>query len=304
MTNLTTLTNVKQWVSSITTTDDQLLQRLISEASRTALNFMQRPDIGLTTLTETLSGKNTPLLPLRNWPVTEVSALSVNGVIIPASTGPTVYGYALQEVYGGLAGKPQLLGIVGSVANLGGTPASPWGYYGQSPYTNGNNAARPFCAGVSNVLVTYSYGYAIDDEAQTVPAGGGTITPTQPYGALTEDNGVTYADTGIALVPVPENPTTGQYVAPNPFASSPNYNYTFAAGDAARDVLLNYDFVPYDVEQAVIEMVGERYRYRSRIGESSRSLGGQETSSYMVRDGLTASIKQRLEPYKISWAGG
>lgn len=306
MTNLTNLANVKQWVNQSTTDDDTLLTRLIAEASRTTLNFLQRPDIGATSITETISGKNTAALPLRNWPVVSVSALSINNVVVPASTGPTAYGYALQEVYGGLAGKPQMLGIVGSVCNAGGGWPNPYGYYGQSPPVAGSSGARPFGAGVSNILVTYLYGYAIASEPGTIPGTSAyTITPAQPYGMLTEDNGVSYADGSGALVAVAgPTPTAGQYVPPKPFAASPSFVYTFAAADAGKAVLLNYDYVPSDIEQAVIEMVGERYRYRERIGQASRSLGGQETASYMVRDGLTASIKQRLQPYKIAWAGG
>lgn len=304
MPNLTNLANVKQWVNQTLTTDDVLLNRLIAEASRTTLNFLQRPDIGETSITETISGKNTPLLALRNWPVTNVSALSINGNVIPASSGPMAYGYALQQVYGGLAGKPQMLGVVGSVPAYGGGWPSPYGYYGQSPPVAGSSLSKPFGEGISNIIVTYSFGYAISAETATIPNSGYAVTPAQPYGMITGDNGVSYADGSGSLVAVASAPTAGQYIAPTPFAATPNYNYQFAAADANKAVLLNYNYVPSDLEQAVIEMVGERYRYRERIGQASRSLGGQETASYMVRDGLTASMKQRLQPYKIAWSGG
>ena len=56
------------------------------------------------------------------------------------------------------------------------------------------------------------------------------------------------------------------------------------------------------IEQACIEIVAERYRYRSRIGQVSQSLGGQETASYKL-DALTDVIKTRLNPYRLGWAG-
>lgn len=303
--NLTTLANVRSWVNSQAgqTTDDPLLTRLIAEASRTILNYLQRPDIGLTTITETISGKNTPKQPLRNWPVIAVNSLSINNISIPASTGPTTYGYALEQYYGSTAGKPQMLGLVGSIYGSSGWP-SPYGYYGQSPPIAGVALDRPFSPGVNNILVNYSYGYAIKAEAQTVPGTPFQITPFAPYGAWASDLGVTYASNGAALTAVASNPSVGQYVPPNLSGDTPILYYQFAAADAAAGVLLNYNYVPYDLEQACIEIVGERYRYKNRIGESSRSMGGQETASYMVRDTLTASIKGRLNPYRLVWSGG
>lgn len=301
--NLTSLANVRQWVNSSTTTDDALLTRLIAEASLTALNYMQRPDIGLTTITETISGKNTPKQPLRNWPVITVNSLSINNVSIPASTGPTTYGYVIEQFYGGTAGKPQMLGLVGTIYGAGQWP-SPYGYYSQSPPIAGVSLDRPFSPGVNNILVNYSYGYCVQNEAQNIPATSTyTITPNAPYGAWASDNGVSYA-TGGALTAVKSAPTTGQYVPPNLASDTPTLVYTFAAADEGKAVLLNYNYVPYDIEQAVIEMVGERYRYKDRIGQSSQSMGGQTTTSYMVKDALTPSIKARLNPYMLVWSGG
>ena len=55
--NLTYLANVRSWVNSQSSTDDALLNRLIAEASRTILNYLQRADIGLTSVTEIISGR-------------------------------------------------------------------------------------------------------------------------------------------------------------------------------------------------------------------------------------------------------
>jgi hypothetical protein len=94
-TNLTYLANVRSWVNSQSSTDDALLNRLIAEASRTILNYLQRADIGLTSVTEIISGRGERRIQLRNWPVIAVNSVSINGIAVPASTAPTVYGYFL-----------------------------------------------------------------------------------------------------------------------------------------------------------------------------------------------------------------
>ena len=296
--NLTTLAAVRQWVGSQTGTDDALLQRLIGEASQTALNYMQRKDIALQTVTEIQSGKGTSKLQLRNWPVVAVNSLIIDTQAIPQAANSSAYGYFLEQNYGSIASQPQFIAMSG--VNCAGVGAFPNGQ-GVTAYRQDNYASgRPFTRGVGNVTINYTFGYAIQGEAQTIPSAL-TIVPNQPSGSFLQDLGVQFASNGTALTPVSSSPTTGQYIPPSVSGDTPTLVYTFAAADVGKAVLLNYNFVPYDMEQAVIELVGERYRYRGRIGEASRTLGGQETASYMVKDPFTASIKTRLEAYKIGW---
>lgn len=300
--NLASLANVRLWVGSQVTDDDQLLLRLISESSRTALNYMQRADIALTTITEVINGRGTAKVQLRNWPVIAVNSLSINGTSIPASTGPTVPGYLLEVVYGSVAGRPQNVGIVGGGNYIGpGVALNGYNAAFAPGYGGYNNGCRPFPYGVGNISVGYSYGYSTKNEAATVPGTPYQVAPLN--GSCVQDLGVTYANTGVALTPVAANPSVGQYVPPSITSSASQAYYQFAAADTNAAVLLNYNYSPFDLEQAVIEMVGERYRYRSRIGAASQTLGGQETTSYLVHDALTASIKARLEPYKLAWGG-
>lgn len=299
--NLTSLANVRAWLNISTDTDNGLLNRLIAEASRLVLNYLQRSDLGLTAITETISGQNTPKVQLRNWPITSVASLTINGIVIPQSASPNAFGWALEPVYGSIAGRPQMLGVVAA----GGWPVS--GYasgYGEVAYRQPNGYNRPFCQGVANIAVNYSYGYCTQAEAQTIPTSAPyNITPFGSYGSWSGDLGVTYAN-GTALTQIANGaPTAGQYVAPYLGGNTPIPYYIFAAADTGSAVLLNYNYVPYDLEQAAIEIVGERYKYRSRIGEASKTLGGQETASYMVKDALTAAIKARLDPYRLRWAG-
>ena len=208
--NLTSLANVRQWLNSSTTTDDALLTRLIADASRMIFNYVQRADFGLQTVTETVSGRNTPKLPLRNWPVIAVNSLTINGVVIPASTGATNYGYVLENSYGSSAGKPQMIAIIGSAPNTGGGWPSPYGYYGQSPPILGNSYTRPFGSGYNNISTNYSFGYCVQSEAQTIPATPSyTLTPLAPYGAWSGDNGVSYAN-GTPMTATTGTPSVGQ----------------------------------------------------------------------------------------------
>jgi hypothetical protein len=51
-------------------------------------------------------------------------------------------------------------------------------------------------------------------------------------------------------------------------------------GNVIVEYTAGYDPIPGDIEQACIEMVVRKYRERTRIGETSRSLGGAETVAY------------------------
>ena len=89
---------------------------------------------------------------------------------------------------------------------------------------------------------------------------------------------------------MPSSPTIGQYAVSGGV-------YTFSAADQNAAILLSYSFIPPDLEQACIELVAERYRYRGRIGEKAKTLGGQETTSYLITD-LPPAVKMMLDPYK------
>ena len=54
-----------------------------------------------------------------------------------------------------------------------------------------------------------------------------------------------------------------------------------------------YATLPPSLVQAVNELVGEAFRRRERIGQSSKSLGGQETVSFSTAD-MNAAVKTAL----------
>ena len=58
-----------------------------------------------------------------------------------------------------------------------------------------------------------------------------------------------------------------------------------------------YAEVPPDVAQATIELVGERFRTRERIGQASKTLGGQETTTFSLKS-MNDAIAAMLAPYR------
>lgn len=261
---LTSLSNAKNWATVGTTNDDALLTRLIASASSFILSYLQRPTLFQNVFNDVYDGVGQRGQMLRNYPVLSVSSVQVDGVTIPAATSATACGYVLDTWDGFPPGRPQELSLRG---------------YG-------------FGRGRQNIAVTYTSGFVIQNEAQTVPGSEYQITPKAPNGNWAVDQGVTYAN-GTALTPVSSAPATGQYIAP----TAANAFYQFAAGDANAAVLISYSYVPADIEQACCGIVAEQYSYKGRIGQVSKSLGGQETMSYSQKN-MPDFITTLLQPYK------
>ena len=59
-----------------------------------------------------------------------------------------------------------------------------------------------------------------------------------------------------------------------------------------------YATTPADVAQAAVELVGEAFRRRDRIGLSSKSLGGQEVVAFAQKD-MNDTVKTLLAPYQV-----
>ena len=249
------------------TNDEALLTSLINQISAGIINSLQRPPLVRTTFTEVRDGVGNRRITLRNWPVVSVSSLTVSGNSIPASSAYGQSGYNLTTWDGTNAGNPQEIILCG----------------------------YDFCRGAGNVQIVYQAGYCVQNEAQTVPGSTYQVAPNTPYGSWAQDDGVTYAN-GTPLTPVSSAPSVGQYVPPSPFKSSPVLYYQFSVSDASAGVLLNYSYIPADIEEACIEWVGERYRYRSRIGQTSTSQSGIETTAFSLK--MPDHIKLMLQPYR------
>ena len=60
---------------------------------------------------------------------------------------------------------------------------------------------------------------------------------------------------------------------------------------------ISYGFIPAAINNACIEWVAERYRYRTRIGQSAQTVAGQQTASYSLKD-IPDFIRASLDPYR------
>ncbi len=258
---LTTLERVRDWVGVTTSNDDLLLTRLIDEMSRFILSYLQRPTLFQYIFSDIYDGLGQGRQTLRHWPVQTVSLVMVDNIVIPASSGNFSSGFIFDPWDGLPPGRPQAVSLRG----------------------------HRFTRGYSNVNIVYTCGFVVNNEPQTIPSTGTyTIAVNAPNGSFGADQGVVY-NNGGALVNVASSPTEGQYTVCDGV-------YGFSAADAGMHVQISYSYVPADIEHACMEMVGERYRYKNRIGEISKSLGGQETIAFSQKD-MPDFVRTLLQPY-------
>lgn len=211
------------------------------------------------------------------------------------SLGLTEYG----EVYDGYGQSFMVLrqGPVHDVSDvsINGSVLSPATGNGRNnPYTGGYVWLAPrlqlfghvFPRSRASVMVVYRAGYAFEETGFVPEEDAFTVTASQKWLSNVEVK----LDDGTVLTEVKSDPADGQY-------SVADGVYTFNSAQAGEAVILKYSYVPGDIEQAVWEMVGERYKYRDRIGVNSKALGGQETVSFSTSS-MTLYIRELLNPYK------
>lgn len=269
--DLAALADVKTWLSGssgIGSSDDALIARLITDVSGAITAYLGRPSLTPRAFVERLDGDGKARLYLRRYPVLQVTSLVIDNRAVaaapaPAAGAPCANGYLLEFWDGLPPGRPQSLDLFGEI----------------------------FCKGRQNVVVGYNAGYAVASEAASVPAAPGpyNVTAAAPFGPWASDAGVTYAS-GTALTAAASNPTAGKYAAANGI-------YTFAAADAGAGVLISYGFIPAAINNACIEWVAERYRYRTRVGQSAQTVQGQQTASYSLKD-MPDFVRASLDPYR------
>src|SRR5574337_306541 len=91
--SLTSLANVKQYLAIANTADDGILARLIPAASTMIQDVLGRV-FASTWFDEIYDGNNSAKLIVVNYPVTAVSSVTIDGDVIPVSTGVKVNGYS------------------------------------------------------------------------------------------------------------------------------------------------------------------------------------------------------------------
>lgn len=266
--DLTTLDSVKTWLGRTDSNSDAMLSSLITRASRQILSHLERGTILPHTTDEVRDGTGGTTLVLRQWPVTSVESVMIDGRTVPPcqSGSGDGHGWTLEPWDGVPPGRPQALALHGLQFGV----------------------AAPGARTSQRVLVSYTAGYQVTNEAQMVS--GGTITALAPYGAFAAAITVAYAD-GVPLVAVTGSPAQGEYAL-----SAPGV-FVFNAADEGAPILLAYAFVPAELADACIELVAERFKYSERIGERSHSLGGNETVSFDTTR-LTPLVAGMLQPFR------
>lgn len=269
--DLSTLDAVKAFLaaSGQPATDDQLLRDMIRAASRQIYSFCTIPSFRSRVYNETYDGLGGDRLLLRQYPVTSIASLNVGASVILPTSWP-------------VAGFPQA-GYILDVWD-GRPPANL-----QSVTLFGGSV---FWRGKGNIRVSYTAGFLAASEPATVPASG-PVSVAATWGPWVEDAGVVRASGAGPLTLVASNPSAGQY------ALRPDLpgDYLFAAADSGLPILISYSYTPADIEMACRGIVAELYRYTRRIGELSKSTGGQTTVSYKLTN-LPDHIKLALNPYE------
>lgn len=263
MTDLTTLANLRTWLQTpaASVADDALLGRLITAASDFINTYTSNTSFDVQSGVDVLDGSGSDFLLLRRWPVLSVESLQFSGMTITAAdttTWPPTSGFILEPPPS--VGAQQRLQI--------------YGYC--------------FPRGRGLIRVSYTSGTVATDEPAVIPA--------TPYQVTTDamwlsDRGVK-TSAGVAMTKVASNPVTGQY------AVSATGLYTFAAADTGKTVLITYGKVPPTIEQCCIELAGERYKARGRIGVNSQSLAGKESITYFQRADMNTYVKTALQQFE------
>ncbi|HVC52417.1 MAG TPA: head-tail connector protein [Stellaceae bacterium] len=103
---------------------------------------------------------------------------------------------------------------------------------------------------------------------------------------------------GLTIPPAPAGSRfgAGYLFTPTELALR-GYVFTRRAQNVVVTYTAGYATTPPDIAQACIELVCQRYRERSRIGEVSKALGGGETVTYSQKD-MSDDIKTALSPYR------
>ena len=174
--DLTNLAALKAWLGlpSAPGPNDATLAALVTAASRSIYAALSRPGLLPLSYAETID-LETSRVTLRQWPVLQVTSVTWRGIAVPPDENADLeasVGYALQPGDGVPPGRPQALDLFGH-------------HY------------RP---GRQSLVVSYSAGYAVQNETQTVPAAAPLqLSAFSPYGPWGSDLGVTYAATGAPL---------------------------------------------------------------------------------------------------------
>jgi len=256
--NLTTLANVKQYLSIPTTNQDALIPRLIARETSLVEQWTGRQFPTVTRVSKRLNGTGTKRLVLPDNPIISVSALSIYGTDVPVSPDGVQAGYMYDDT---------CLYLVGDIGGM-------WG---------SRFPQQPQC-----IVCSWVAGYRTS-ETDFVPTGNApTLTPSNG-GTAAAVVSVFDNTANSSMTQVGSGPLTGQF-------SFADGVFTFNSAQYNHSVTMTYDYIPAAVEQATIEMVGLDLQQRNNIGINSKNLA-TESLTY-EKKGISDSAKELLMPFK------
>jgi hypothetical protein len=95
----------------------------------------------------------------------------------------------------------------------------------------------------------------------------------------------------------PASPRPGQLIVDRQRVTVVGARFPAGRSSVIVTYQAGYDDTPADVQQVVIELVGERYKSRDRIGVRSKSLPNGESVTF-DRSALSLMAEQVLSPYR------
>ena len=155
--DLTTVALVNGWLNQGSGTDAALIQSAITAFSQFVLTYTGRTNLNSSaSYLEVYSGSGSEILFLRNYPVTAVSSLAIDGVPIPQSTAVNLPGWVIDT-----SGSQAAIALRSSgrqTIQFSQWSPGQWGGNGNAPPLG----YRPFCftEGIMNVEISYTAGYA------------------------------------------------------------------------------------------------------------------------------------------------
>jgi len=263
MIDLTTLNAVKSRAEVQSSAADVEIQAAITAFSQWLLDFTGQGSLNsFATYDDVYDGNGNARLMLNNYPILNVSSVTMNAAGIPASSAANVWGYYVEQ-------SKKSLGLRGGVGNYSTFPyPTPLTYRERGPV---------FLRGQGNIEVVYSAGYLpvlVQNDIENVTAGTITLADA-PWIA---DAGVTYYPSLNVMAKVSSGPTIGEYAVSNGL-------YVFSAADEGQLVAASYQInqAPFDLEYAVRCAVAINYKRKAWQDQKSRGVttqGGGMTTAY------------------------
>jgi hypothetical protein len=274
--DLCTVPVLRRWLGQQSSDNDPLLAQLITAASAQIYSYLQRKLLIAHSVSLLLDGNGKHRMLLPEWPVLAVNSLSIDNVAVAPSPGFPAAGYQV-DAWDGT--PPGAMASIRIIAGSGIWPGT-------------------FSRGLQNVAVSFTAGYVVTKEPQTVPAaadppGTLSVAVAEPWGPWAADSGVVYASSGVALTKVSTAPGPGQYQLD---AGVPG-QYLFNAADENAAILISYSYIPAAISHCCMEIAAERSVYKSHVGERASTTGGVRTTTFAAEP-LSPHVKAMLDPYR------